>query len=206
MKSCFVKADKKKDACESSGLKSSLKCKFCDGYHDFDDCQFYYEISIEDRSSFLKKNKLCFGCYNRRFCKVCQGKHPSGLHGYKMERKKTSDNDTYKTVEQPEAMNSNCAGIKNAATAVGEVISMCIVPVRLRQCNTQKEEKTFALLHSCSQGTLVTERILEELDVTFVKTAINIKTLKDNQKVSSILVDRIMVSKQLLSTREKFIG
>ena len=52
----------------------------------------------------------------------------------------------------------------------------------------------------------MTERILEELDVTFVKTAINIKTLKDNQKVSSILVDRIMVSKQLLSTREKFIG
>ena len=28
-------------------------------------------------------------CNNRRVCKVCQGKHPSGLHGYKMKRKKT---------------------------------------------------------------------------------------------------------------------
>ena len=31
MKNCFVKADKKKDVCDRSGLKSSLKCQFCDG-------------------------------------------------------------------------------------------------------------------------------------------------------------------------------
>ena len=150
MKSCFVKVDKKKDACESSELKSSLKCQLCDGNHDLDDCQFYSELSVEDRSSFLKKNKFCYGCYreitsthtartwnNRRVCKVCpQGKHPSGLHGYKMKRKKTSDNDTDKTVEQPEAMNSNCARIKNAAIIVGEVINMCVVPVSLRHCNS----------------------------------------------------------------------
>ena len=77
-------------------------------------------------------------CNNRRFCKVCQAKHPSKLHGYKMKRKKTSDYNTDKTVEQPEAMNSNCGRIKNAATVVGEVKSMCVVPVRLRHCNSQK--------------------------------------------------------------------
>ena len=111
-----------------------------------------------------------------------------------MKRKKISDNDTDKTVEQPETMNSNCAGIKNAATVVGEVISMCFEPVKLRHCNSQKEVKTFALLDSCSQGTFVTERILKELDVTGVKTCINIK-------ISSTLVDGIMVSKQVLITR-----
>ena len=68
-----------------------------------------------------------------------------------MKRKKTSDNDTDTTVEQ-EAIISNCAGIKNAATAVGEVISMCVVPVKLKHCNSQKEVKTFALQDSCSQG------------------------------------------------------
>ena len=84
MKNCFVKADKKKDVCDNSGYKSSLKCQFCDGNHDLDDCQFYNELSVEDRSSFLKKNKFCYGCYreitlthtartcnNRRVCKVC---------------------------------------------------------------------------------------------------------------------------------------
>ena len=147
----IVKTDKKKDVCDISGLTSSLKCHFCDGNHDLDDCQFYIELSVEDRSSFLKKNKLCYGCYreitsthtartcnNKRVWKVCHRKHPSGLHGYKMKRKKTSDNDTDKIDEQPEAMNSNCAGIKNAATVVGEVISMCVVPVRLKHCNSHK--------------------------------------------------------------------
>ena len=79
------------------------------------------------------------------------------IHGYKMKRKKTSDNDTDKTVEQPDAIDSNCASIKNATTVVREVISMCVAPVRLRHCNFQKEVKTFALLDSCSQGTFVTE-------------------------------------------------
>ena len=49
----------------------------------------------------------------------------------------------------------------------------------------------------------MTEQILKELDVTGVKTLINIKTLNGNQKVSSILVDGIMVSKQVLSTRDQ---
>ena len=49
----------------------------------------------------------------------------------------------------------------------------------------------------------MTERILKELDVTGVRTLINIKTLNGNQKVSSTLVDGIMISKQVLSTRDQ---
>ena len=33
MKNCFVKVDKKKGVCDSSGLISSWKCQFCDGNH-----------------------------------------------------------------------------------------------------------------------------------------------------------------------------
>ena len=120
-----------------------------------------------------------------------------------MKRKETSDGDTDKADEQPEAMKNSCAGIKNAATVVGEVISICVVPVRLRHCNSQKEVKTFAFLDSCSQSTFVTERILKELDVTGVRTLINIKTLDGNQKDSSTLVDGIMVSKQVLGARDQ---
>ena len=112
MKHCFVKANKK-DVCDSSGLKSSLKCQFHDGNHN--DCQFYNELSVEDRSSFLKKNKLCYGryrkitlthtartCNNRKVFKVCQGKYPSGLHGYKMKSKKTSMMEKIEQVNKQE--------------------------------------------------------------------------------------------------------
>ena len=120
-----------------------------------------------------------------------------------MKSKKTSDDDKDKTGEQPGAMKSNCAGIKNAANVVGEVISMCVVQVRLRHHNSQKEVKTFALLDSCSQDTFVTGWILKEIDVTGVKTSINIKTLNGNQKVSSTLVGGKMVSKQILNPRDQ---
>ena len=137
-KDCFVKVDEKKDVCDNSGLKLSLKCQCFDGNHDLDDCQFYNELSVEDRSSFLKKRNLCYGCYsmiksahtartykNKRVCKVCQRKHLSRLHSFKMKCKKPSDDDKHKIDKQPGAMKNNCAGIKNAVTVVGEVISMC---------------------------------------------------------------------------------
>ena len=52
MRNCFVKADEKEDVCDSSGLKSSLKCQFYDGNYDLDDCQFYSELSVEHTSNF----------------------------------------------------------------------------------------------------------------------------------------------------------
>ena len=105
--------------------------------------------------------------------------------------------------EKTESINSNCTGFKNAGTVVVEVISICVVKVRLRHCNSKKEVKTFSLLDSCSQGTFLTELILKKLDATAVGILININTLNNNQKVSSTLVDRIMVSKQVLSTRNQ---
>ena len=113
--------------------------QICDGNDDLDDCQFYREITVDDRNSFLKKNRLCYGCYaeisskhaarsciNRRVCEVCQGRHPTGLHDYKTKNKK-SPNEAKVDNKNETAMKSNCAGIGNAATNLGEVISMCVV-------------------------------------------------------------------------------
>ena len=80
--------------------------------------------NIGEESKFGPSNEVHFAGMKSRSvsgsidCDVHQGDVVS-------RRKKTSDNDPDKTVEQPEAMNSNCAGIKNAATVIVEVISMC---------------------------------------------------------------------------------
>ena len=78
-----------------------------------------------------------------------------------MKSRKTSDDDKDKTREKPGAMKIKCASTKNAATVVGEVISISVAPLRLQPYNSQKEVRTFALLDSCKQGTFVTERILK---------------------------------------------
>ena len=71
-----------------------------------------------------------------------------GLRDYKDKTKKTSDDNKKKANEKLGAMEGNCAGIKNAATTVGEIISMCVFLVRLRHCSSRKHVKTFALLRS----------------------------------------------------------
>ena len=82
LKNCYTKSEEKVTQNQSS-VNSRKKCIFCDGSHDLDDCQFYTEIPVEERSKFLKENKLCYGCYenistqytarsckNRRTCKI----------------------------------------------------------------------------------------------------------------------------------------
>ena len=63
-------------------------------------------MTVEERSKFLSKWKLSYGCYEaispkhiarncpkRRNCKICLAKHPTGLHGCKIRRKDNSKSD-----------------------------------------------------------------------------------------------------------------
>ena len=68
----------------------------CGAYHDLDDCSIFMYLTVEEQSKVLFKNKLCYGCYGcvskdhsarnckqQRSCKICKGKHPNGIHGFK---------------------------------------------------------------------------------------------------------------------------
>ena len=119
----------------------------------------YYYIDL------TKTYKLIL--HKQKICKVCQVKHPTGLHGYKTKNKK-SPNEAKVDDKNEIAMKSNCACIGNAATNLVEFISMSVVSVRLRHCNSDKEVPTFALLDTCSQGTFVTYNLLRKLGLSGV--------------------------------------
>ena len=114
------------------------------------------------------------------------------MHGFTFKRKSKSSNDGIDSNDP--TVKSNCAGVGCAAATFGQVISMCVVPVRVKHSDSDKEVKTFALLDTCSQGTFVTEDLIRELGVSGIKTSINIKTLNGNQKQSSSLLQGLMVS------------
>ena len=76
---------------------------------------------------------------------------------------------------------------------------MCVVPVRVKNSDSDKEVKTIPLLDICSQGTFVNEDFISKLGVSGVKTSINIKTLNGNQKQSSSIVQGLMVSAPVTS-------
>ena len=138
---------------------------------------------IEDRSKFLAKNKLCYGCYvpissdynaksckRRRVCAICKEKHATGLHGYKHPRKgKLEDNST----------NSNENSTISAKTKMkSRVVSMCIVPVKVRHVHSGKEIQTYAMLDCCSPGTFINTDLAKKLKGDGMKTTISKSKLR----------------------------
>ena len=64
LKNCYIKADENNEmAVEHAETVARRKDKLCDGNYNLDDCQFYHEITVDDQNIFLKKNRLCYGCY-----------------------------------------------------------------------------------------------------------------------------------------------
>lgn len=58
-----------------------------------------------------------------------------------------------------------------------KVISMSVVPVTLRQCSSNTDVLTFALLDNCCQGFFITDKLIKKLWLSWIKTLINFKTL-----------------------------
>ena len=66
MKNDTIKAEDEKDKKDVKGSSedNSFRCKMCNGQHDLDECKaFNDDMTVEDRSMFLTKQKLCCGCY-----------------------------------------------------------------------------------------------------------------------------------------------
>ena len=68
--------------------------------------------------------------------------------------------------------NTQCAGIGS-----GQVLSMCVIAVKLQHKGSNKEIITFAMLDTCSQGTFATENLMNQLDINDIQTSFGIGTL-----------------------------
>ena len=123
---------------------------------------------VKERSKFPTKQKLCYGCYEeissthtarncpkQRECKICLGKHPTGLHVFQFSSKKADGNKS--STDDDKTVKSNCAYVgdsHNNYTGDLTVLSMCVVPVRIQHEKSNKEVISFAMLEVCSQGTI----------------------------------------------------
>jgi len=126
----------------NTGNYQERECPVCGQHHDLDDCATFMDQSVEDRSKLLGKKRLCYGCYlpismnhnartckNRKICKICKSKHPTGLHGFtpkkKIENLTSGENDD----KMPKV---KC----NSTSMVANNISMCVVPVTVMHPET----------------------------------------------------------------------
>ena len=159
-------------------------------------------------SKFLTKQKLCYGCYEeissahtarncpkRRECKICLGKHPTDLHGFKFSSRKADGNKS--SEDDDKTVKSNCAYVGDNYNYNGDptVLTMCVVSQRIRHEKPNKEVISFAMLEACSQGTFSTNKLMKDLGIEETITYINIKTLNGQERQSTHILDSIKVCK-----------
>ncbi len=178
MKACATDVEEKDRGMEGKDKDiNRKKCPLCAMLHDLDECSTFIDKTARDKKDFLFKAKMCFCCYSKdhlankcntkRICKTCGESHPTGLHGVSFK----------------------VSVVQQGGSA------MCIVPVRLRHKTWEnKEIEVYAMLDECSEGTFISESLLDELeDVTKRKTSVIVETVNHKGVVDAYAVKDLIV-------------
>ena len=74
-----------------------------------------------------------------------------------------------------------------------KVISLCIVPVKIKHGDGKDMTTTYAMLDNRSQGSFIHDNLVKELGVYGMKTTLNLKALHEQKTESTIVVEGIKV-------------
>ena len=148
-------------------------------------------------------------CNDRQICQIYWKKHPTGLHGYFPKKKPGDENSVASDgTEGNVTFKSNCANFDNVncvASCNGEIVSMDIVPVKIKYVSEREEVTTYALLDNSSQETFVREDIIYILEVSGAGTKKTVKTKNGWQPHLSTAVDSLQAESNKKSIEEQWI-
>ena len=165
----------------------SNKCILCDNQHRFFKCNKYKSLVPADQLSLAKKKNLCFNCLksghrtqsckspNRCFQQDCSKKHHTTLH------------DVFQKAPAKEHQ-ANPSITVGMSTHESNEVYLQIAPV-LISSSTGKRKKTYALLDTGSQSTLIRADFAAELKLHGNKTKIKMSSIKDRGE--SIIVHEV---------------
>ena len=198
---------------ETRERSEPVKCPASDKNHDLEGCQVYLNKSLEDRSKFIYKIKLCYrclssiskdhnakNCKNRRSCKKCHEKHLTTLHGLKIEKKTTSRDktsnenniSTNNTLVQEGDGSGEMLSYSSTYT-MSDIVSISVVPVKVKY-GSRPVVETYAMFDSCSEGTFIEKGLLKELKISGRNTNITVKTLNGESSEKSFVIDGLEVA------------
>ena len=181
----------------------TASCPMCNStQHDLDDCGEFLQLDSENRKKYVFNHRLCFCCLqpnhtarecrSKKTCKVCRMSHPTSLHAPRRRLPPTPPAPPSNAPTPPPKTDDKIDNVEhsfsNKCTDIHEnSVSVSVVPVWLyHSSNPTKKVSTYALLDSCSQGSFVTEDIMNDLNLNGISTTITIKTLnKETSEPSS---------------------
>ncbi|XP_026012239.1 uncharacterized protein LOC113014739 [Astatotilapia calliptera] len=172
---------------KSNDTRLKVACMFCkDESHQLSKCPSFSEKSLDHKRTFVKENKLCYGCLkvghnardcrHRHKCDTCKGRHPTCLH-----------NESHMANERPQSSTNVASTTENdtmAATAlnvtkVGQSGSTSmIVPVWVSTTQSpSKEQLVYALLDTQSDNTFVSEEVTNQLQAASHPVKLKLTTM-----------------------------
>ena len=204
--------DKSKTFFTSEKTTAEKYCPCCKKTnHVLNDCFFFGRKTYDEKTEFIKKHNICFGCldgnhYSKNCkqplsCRTCKKKHPSSLHTnndeerkvYKKTEEKTQVNNEIN--EEKEETNKNINLLVKDATK----IACPAIPVIIRSKDTKKEIKTYAALDNFSTASYMDSELMKTLKLKGNKKSLDVTTIDD----SKIKIDAVEIKNLIIMSIDK---
>jgi len=162
------------DQSNENQFARSKYCSFCKGQHYLAQCKKFTERTLDERNTFLKNNRRCYGCLRAghivsqckacHTCTKCGKRHPTVLHNDSIQQ------DTSHNVSEVSAAFLNADGGQSSTTN--------ILPVWISTADNPRVEKlVYALLDTQSDSTFIEEKVCEELSASTDPVKLKLSTL-----------------------------
>lgn len=166
---------------QNGNLTPQPKCTFCKKTdHQLDACLKFQTEVLQNRITFVKENRLCFGCLKkghaskdcrkRLTCTTCNKKHPTCLHADKGISEKKEDIGEDGSVNVPKSTSCTSQGVSSTSTSM-------IVPVWLSSSSRPETE----VLDTQSDATFISKGTCDELDAETQPTKLWLSTITSQE-------------------------
>ncbi|XP_055520958.1 uncharacterized protein LOC129715113 [Leucoraja erinacea] len=185
---------------EDAPTRNNEFCPFCDEVgHTIRWCRKFKEKKYEKKMDFLKRNGICYGCLKKGHmvkdckcpivCDKCKQNHPDVLHTVKKEPDHTE--------QKKESADVNAITSPQVTAHIGAGEKACIfsiLPVQVRNRETNVVLQTYAFLDHGSSATFCTENLMRRLDITGEKVKIQMRTMNKEKDYQSYYITNMEIS------------
>ena len=175
-----------------------LQCVYCrKNYHNIYNCRSFTSRSSNERSEFITKNDLCFGCLKkghmsrkcpkRSICQKCNKQHPSCLHDDYVARvaKEQANAAEDSSAESMKEEDIGTIRTKVSHRLIGSadvpVQTSMIVPVYLSVAGAKDEILVYCILDTQSDTSFITEKTASKLGATYTNANLKLSTMTSTE-------------------------
>lgn len=197
-------AEKKVESMNKREKNSLVKaCLFCGAGHSLDVCLLLDKRTQDEKMSFLKENRMCFGCLcvghmskdcrKRLICRICNYRHPTLLHIHPKAKQKSSTQafGGLEMTREGAVVSVQSSGLTGAGK---QDCTLSILPVQVRSKRGQETFVTYAFLDPGSTSSFCTERLMNRLNLTGKKLGILLRTMGQEKVVDSYKLSDLEVA------------